>query len=127
MDTLTFAELREANVARATNRYGYGDIDEWNEAEWGNALAGEVGELCNLLKKMIRQAPGDPSLKELYREAGKEIGDIQTYLDLLAEKLGHDLGEVTRNKFNEVSDRIGVDVKLSAPGGASSGVQRDLD
>ena len=44
--------------------------------------------------------------------ASKELADAQIYLDLLAKSIGVDLGEATRAKFNEVSDRVGVPVYL---------------
>jgi hypothetical protein len=37
---------------------------------------------------------------------GKELADVQTYLDILAFQCGVDLGDATVEKFNEVSDRV---------------------
>lgn len=39
--------------------------------------------------------------------ARKELADVVTYLDILAMQLDIDLGEATKSKFNEVSDRVG--------------------
>lgn len=107
-------ELRAANLDRLES-FGHGGIvDGWNVAEWGCAIAGETGELCNILKKVIRQAPNDPPIEELVVEAEEEIADVLIYLDLLAAKLGIDLVEVTARKFNAVSHRYGVSVMLRA-------------
>lgn len=46
-------ELRDANVRRCPD-FKAGDIMAWSPAERGNELAGEVGELCNELKKLLR-------------------------------------------------------------------------
>ncbi len=41
-----------------------------------------------------------------------EVGDVQTYLDLLAHSVGVDLGPATVAKFNEVSKRVGSPLVL---------------
>lgn len=46
------------------------------------------------------------------QHARKELADVQIYLDLLALSIEIDLEEATVEKFNEVSDRIGVNIKL---------------
>lgn len=79
---------------------------DWNLAEWGCALAGEVGELCNLLKKDRR---GDDVPQAAIAE---EIADVAIYLDLLAYKAGIDLGEAIRAKFNQDSERRGFEQRL---------------
>jgi NTP pyrophosphatase (non-canonical NTP hydrolase) len=81
-------------------------LDEWSETDWGCALAGEVGELCNMLKKVRR---GDLVDRQAI---AKELGDIQAYLTLLAARLKIDLVQATINKFNEVSDRKNCPIKI---------------
>lgn len=110
---LTFDLLREANLARIPlfkNKKGEPahsepDGSDWSDAEWLQAVTGELGELANLMKKVRR---GDLSADEARVELGKELADVQIYLDILAFRLGVDLGEATRTKWNEVSDRVGV-------------------
>jgi NTP pyrophosphatase (non-canonical NTP hydrolase) len=80
--------------------------------QWGCALAGEVGELCNVLKKYERQMPTDPSPDTLYVAIGEEIADVLTYLDLLAAWFDIDLARVTATKFNKVSQRSGFPERL---------------
>ena len=48
----------------------------------------------------------------LAKEAKKEIGDVLCYLDLIAAKMGFKLDECVKEKFNEVSDRVGSKIKL---------------
>lgn len=113
MKTLTFQRLRKANVKRCEKHFHL--LHDWSEAEWACALAGEVGELCNFIKKRKRLSDerykGDKS-KNYLEDCGKELGDIQAYLDLLAAKLGFRLDKVTRDKFNEVSLRVKSKIKL---------------
>jgi NTP pyrophosphatase (non-canonical NTP hydrolase) len=100
---LTFKKLKSAN--RRRNREAF-DGGGWTASDWGNALAGEVGEACNFIKKMRR---GD---QIAMKDIGKELADVVTYADLLAQHLGLDLEECVRQKFNEVSARHGSEIRL---------------
>src|SRR5690606_19258820 len=70
---------------------------------------GELGEAANLLKKVDR---GDLTLDEARPALARELADVQTYLDLLAHRLGVDLGDATVQKWNEVSERIGCALRI---------------
>lgn len=102
LDLLT---LRKANVKRCINSFKH-SLDDWSEMEWGCAAAGEMGELCNLLKK--RKRGEDIPLKAVM----DEIADVIIYLDLLAAKLGLHLSGPIREKFNETSEKKGSDIRL---------------
>ncbi|HEV1286529.1 MAG TPA: hypothetical protein VNU44_14505 [Bryobacteraceae bacterium] len=105
--SLDLQTLRTANLKRCEESFGmHGGLDGWSEMEWGCAAAGEMGELCNLLKKRGRGE--DISIGEVM----KEVADVIIYLDLLAAKLHVHLSGPIRDKFNEVSDRVGSAVKL---------------
>lgn len=115
--SLTFDELRNANIERLPqfkNRRGEpahdkADGSDWSLAQWSNAVLGELGESANIIKKIDR---GDMSLAEARISLAKELADVQTYLDILAFRAGIDLGEATRVKWNEVSERVGCSIKL---------------
>lgn len=110
--TYSFEVMRVANLRRLPE-FGHGDIhDGWNPAEWGNALAGETGELCNVLKKMIRGMPNDPLPDDLWFMAKEEIADVALYLDLVAARLDINLGQAIRDKFNATSYKHGFVTKL---------------
>ena len=100
---LTFAQLRKANSLRNKSAF---DCQDWTPLEWGGAMAGECGEACNLLKKLRRDK--DIPLKDI----AYELADVVVYTDLLAHKLGIDLGEAVREKFNVVSKRRNSPVRL---------------
>lgn len=104
---LTFDALRDANLRRCDASWP--ECIPWTAAQWLQALVGEVGEYANWRKKFER---GDITHEAFIREAAKELADVQAYLDLLADELGINLGEATRDKFNEVSDRVGSTVRL---------------
>lgn len=106
--------LREANLSRLP-RYGHGTINQvgaWGAMQWGCALAGEVGELCNVLKKYDRQMPTDPSPDELRSEIMYEIADVAIYLDLTAAYFGYDLRRAIETKFNRTSVKFGFPERL---------------
>lgn len=99
---LSFADLREANYERQK---------EWDleigitEEYLGNALAGEVGEACNIVKKLARQRLGLVGSRASTTDLGEEIADIIIYADLLAKYFNIDLDQVVRSKFNKTSDK----------------------
>ncbi len=106
--------MRAANLSRLP-RFGHGELRDpnaWGPKKWGCALAGEVGELCNVLKKYERQMPTDPSPNDLYGMVCEEIADVLTYLDLLGAWFDIDLARVTALKFNKVSQRHGFPERL---------------
>ena len=117
MTSLTFDELRIGNVERLPKfRNAKGEIahsandgSDWSPAQWLQAVVGEIGEYANLRKKYER---GDISATEFQSLAADELADVQTYLDILAFRLGIDLGEATRNKWNRVSERVGVPQRI---------------
>ena len=84
------------------------------------ALAGECGEMCNAVKKLRRLEDGtntakDPQTPEAAIAAvADELADTIIYADLLAARLGINLGEAVRSKFNQVSDRMNCEIKLPA-------------
>lgn len=50
--TLTFSRLREQNVRRCNEVFFH--IGTWTSKDWLIAVAGEVGEALNVVKKMRR-------------------------------------------------------------------------
>lgn len=101
---MDFKDLQKANLERCEKSFH--GINEWSPTDWATAVAGECGEMCNLIKKLRRGENIDMD------EIGKELADLVIYADLLATRLGLSLGECVKNKFNEVSDRVKSDIKL---------------
>ena len=113
-DRLTFNALRIANEARQAH---WGGADNWTLADWSNAVAGEVGEACNVVKKIRRPELGtvgnDMDVATYYAQLESEIGDVLIYLDLLARKAGLDLDTCVMRAFNEKSEKLGMPVRLA--------------
>lgn len=107
--------LRQANTLRLPqfkNRKGKpahteADGSDWKLSAWGNAVGGEVGELQNAIKHLER---GDLTEEEAMPKFRQEIADVAIYLDLLAFRLGIDLGAAIIETFNNKSIEVGSDV-----------------
>jgi len=112
-DSLTFDSFRVANVNRCIKWHPAG-IASWSPSDWMTAVTGELGELASLLKMRNRERDGLPGNKfsPTQKQIADEIADVLTYLDLLAEALGVDLGKAAIEKFNEVSGRVGFPDRL---------------
>lgn len=130
LDTLSFDQLRNANRERCGKAYH--SVNDWSPSDWGNAMAGEFGEVavefldlqsllikffqkiqaCDTIKKIMRQLDDDDEIAKLQGRLALELADVVIYADLLAERLGIDLGAAVRTKFNEVSDRRNIDIRL---------------
>lgn len=114
---LTFSELRQKNVLRCKEDFGH-DLSAWTVAEWGNAAAGEMGEACNVAKKMLRFRDGvrgnqaGKSRDEYRKDLASEIAGCLIYLDLWAASEGLSLAQIVKEEFNAKSDEIGSEVKL---------------
>ena len=113
MKQLTFDEFRAANVARCIKWHPQG-IDSWSPSDWMTAVTGELGELASLLKMRNRERDGLLGNKFIPtdKQVADELADVLTYLDLLAEVLGVNLGQAAVSKFNEVSERVGFPDRL---------------
>lgn len=113
--TLRLGLLRAVNITRC-RRWHPGGIDNWSLSDWAVALAGEAGEVCNVVKKLNRERDnirGNSKTKEeLKKELGKELADTLIYLDLLAARARIDLSEVVIKKFNEVSEKFDFPERL---------------
>lgn len=136
--SLTFAQLREANTARLPQfknskgepAHSEADGSNWVLSTWSNATFGELGEmgemllmymqiviklglLANHIKKVER---GDEGLEAARQALGKEMADVLIYMDIFAMRCGVDLGHAIKDKFNEVSRRVGAFVWLGKDG-----------
>lgn len=124
----SFEELRRVNTARCQRWHpGFPDDEAWTISDWSNALAGEVGEAANVVKKIRRVDLGtlSPNSREGNREAllanlGEELADAVIYADLLAAKAHIDLARRVRTKFNGVSIREGWPERLEERRGDES-------
>lgn len=106
----------------------------WSLSDYAVALAGETGEVCNVIKKLNRARDGmrgnAQSEEELRSDLALELADTLAYLILLAHAANIDLVSAYATKYNEVSVRVGFsdrilpddhqDVFVYLPNGAQS-------
>ncbi len=103
--------LRAANVARD---------QEWNTGSErvsmtfrATELAGEVGEACNVIKKLERERIGLVGSRDTKEHLAEELADIVICTDLVAMDAGIDLDAAIAAKFNATSEKNGLKTQLS--------------
>lgn len=84
---LTFQALAEANAARQVvfkNRKGEDRNVRWTPAQWLQATLGELGELAHV---RCQYDEGAIDFETLRVESGKELADVQIYLELAGKHM----------------------------------------
>ncbi len=104
-----FDELRCANITRDIEWAGKGTF---SLSFRGNELAGEVGEACNIIKKLDRERMGVAGSRATIEQLQEELADVIICVDLIAMELGIDLKAAVRAKFNKTSGQRGLKTKL---------------
>lgn len=102
--------LRQANLQRQCE---WDPSNQITLAYRGNELAGEVGEACNVIKKLERERIGIRGSRETKEHLAEELADVIICLDLIAMQAGIDLGDAVREKFNATSEKYGLKTKLN--------------
>lgn len=94
--------LRQANIIREQEW----DVDNRIDIAYrGNELAGEVGEACNVIKKIARERIGIRGTRATNEMLAEELADVVICADLIAMMEGIDLNEAIRNKFNATTHK----------------------
>lgn len=92
--------------------------EEWNIAEWTNAMQGEAGEAGNIAKKIRRLdcnrvgRKSEEDRDELIERLAEEVADTVIYADLVLAKIGVDLWSAIVKKFNKTSEEYGFPERL---------------
>lgn len=106
---MEFNNLRSANLIRQK---------EWDQKDVidlsyrGNELAGEVGEACNVIKKLERERLGIRGSRDTIKHLAEELADVVICCDLIAMKIGIDLQKAIRDKFNATSEKNNLNTRL---------------
>ena len=104
------ATLRAANLARQAEW----DVDGQITLSYrGNELAGEVGEACNIIKKLERERLGIRGSRASLAELAEELADVIICADLIAMQLGIDLDRAVAQKFNKTSEKVGLRTRMA--------------
>lgn len=78
--------LRDANAARQDQWDPEGTLKDW---AWRvNEMAGEAGEVCNILKKLHREKLGLPGSRSTKAELADELADVIICVDLCGLQSG---------------------------------------
>lgn len=115
--------LTEVCVRRSQDSWGM-KTNHWDVMQWGCAAAGEMGEACNIAKKLGRVRQGirqDLNSKEknsteweleLKNELGREIADTIWYLLLWAYSEELDIDAYMKMTFNDKSTQLGSGITI---------------
>jgi NTP pyrophosphatase (non-canonical NTP hydrolase) len=112
-------EIERVNLIRKARWHS--EMDNWVLSDWSNAMAGEAGEACNVVKKIRRIETGlrpevDGSMEELRHKLAMEIADVFLYLQLLASEAGINMTRAIVEKFNFTSRKYDFPERLSYEG-----------
>lgn len=109
VDINEYCSLRNANLARQAEWDTGNQIDA---AYRGNELAGEVGEACNVIKKLERERMGIRGSRDTVDHLAEELADVVICVDLIAMQYGIDLDGSVARKFNATSEKVGLKTRL---------------
>ena len=109
-----FCELRQANCLR--NEEWIAGSAPLSLSFRGNELAGEVGEACNILKKLDRERLGLRGSRASPEQLSEELADVVICVDLIAMDLGINLWMAIVAKFNKTSEQRGLAVRIGEHG-----------
>jgi NTP pyrophosphatase (non-canonical NTP hydrolase) len=101
--------LRKANEARQVE---WGAGVKVDASFWGVELAGEVGEACNVVKKLERERLGLRGSRDTVEHLAEELADVIICVDLLALHYGIDLDAAVACKFNATSEKVGLQTRM---------------
>lgn len=81
---------------------------------WAVELGGEVGEILNVVKKLVREELGWRGSRATVQDLADEIADGIICLDSLARHYGIDLASAVTAKFNATSEKNNFPHRLRA-------------
>jgi NTP pyrophosphatase (non-canonical NTP hydrolase) len=108
---MRLSTLRAANVLRQ-KEWNAGSEGQTTLSYSGNELAGEVGEACNVIKKLERERLGRRGSRATLQDLADELADVLICVDLVALKAGINMETAVREKFNATSAKYGLNVFL---------------
>lgn len=106
---VTLTQLQEACIARQK---------EWDPnsritlSYRGNEMAGEVGEACNVIKKIERENYGIRGTRATDEDLGFELADVIITAVLVAIHQGIDMDAMVEKKFNMTSEKYNLKTRL---------------
>ena len=117
MNMTTHTTLRAANIARQIE---WDQDNQITAAYRGNELAGEVGEACNVIKKLERERLGILGSRASVEQLADELADVLICADLIAMHYSIDLEAAVARKFNATSEKVGLATRLAPADGGEA-------
>ena len=100
MNVINFKEYQEGAMTTAV----YPGCGKGNWTYPALGLAGETGEICEKLKKAIRDDGGKVTSERL-AVLSKELGDVLWYIAALGRELGLDMQKIAEENLAKLSAR----------------------
>lgn len=107
-----FASLGQASAARQKI---WDDKSQLTLLYRANELAGEAGEMCNVVKKLERERLGLRGSRATLEDLADELADVVICADLLAKAANINLDEAVARKFNKTSEKYNLPIRLIVP------------
>lgn len=107
-----YTTLRAANIARQIEWQAGRDLPLLFRAV---ELAGEAGEACNIVKKLVREQLGVRGPRATVDQLADELADVVICTDLVALNIGINLDTAVIAKFNATSEKVGLATRMIAP------------
>lgn len=104
--------LEKLIVANELRQVKWDENQEFDLVYYGNALAGEVGEACNIIKKLRRNELIKTGSTATMEDLADELSDVVIYAILTAKRAGIDLTKAIPKKFNKTSRKYGFDILM---------------
>lgn len=107
-----YSNLLEANIVRQK---------EWDPGKAitpsyrGNELAGEVGEACNVIKKLERERLGIAGSRDTVEHLAQELADVVICVNLVAIAYGINIDKEVALKFNSTTDKMKLQTRMVVP------------
>lgn len=108
------SDLKKLQQANAERQREWDRDNKITLAYRGNELAGEVGEACNVLKKLERERLGIRGSRDTVEHAAEELADVIICVGLVANALNIDLWPAVVAKFNKTSEANGLETRLTS-------------
>lgn len=106
--------LNDLSYSNRERQKVWGGSEEIDLSFRGMEIGGEVGELQNKMKKLVRHRKSitgntdDVKDDELLHAIGEELADVVICASLIANDLGLDLSSYVPFKFDQTSDKNNV-------------------
>lgn len=107
------SEHQTLRVANQVRQAEWDSKDQISLSYRGNEMAGEVGEACNVIKKLERERLGIRGSRATVAQLAEELADVVICADLIAMAEGIDLDAAVRDKFNKTSEKVGLKTRMA--------------